>query len=542
MLIDASIGTVQNQGFSVCDFDDVPNYKKAVQGGYQKKAPNPKAFKMLPLELLEEISETTRVGSARFELMILSHLAYSYAQTDPGEVQYEQGFTVSINQDQFIQTMQTTAEDGYARWYGCESRSEIEKPDGTRTTAFDSFYKRVVRGYKRLLKDGWIDMVGYVNEKFKGIYGTIWELESKLKLCAGRLPDCPPPPPVLIHADIAQEGPYVNAVDMIGKYFLSETSASFTQAECCTALNDRGRFHDHDNWCEVMAEIQPEAARHMSVGAFKPESTAFISEETPCTVPWMILEAESGDIFDRYEATCRILETMGTEGVDLSKVVVTFSGNKSFHIRIPQGMFGNPVYSSVDKCRRTLSRFAYDAFDEHLDVNLFDPRHLIRCTGTKHEKGGFTTAIQGDAFLAIQLERFLQLASERSPWNPHKEIKPRYVKPNAWLMTELLEASESLDRFWIMDYDDAPTISESGAFKAAMQGCEEGEQWHEKHSGRNKLVFVAACALLNKYDEFAAYDELLKVNDRNSPPLPEKEVKSCFVSAKRTISRSNRTR
>lgn len=542
MLIDGSIGTVQNQDFSVCDFEEVPNYKKAVQGGYQKKAPNPNAFKMLPAELLEEISETTRVGSARFELMILSHLAYSYALTEPGEVQYEQGFTVAIDENQFIQTMQTTAEDGYARWFGCSDRSEIENQDGTRTKAFDTFYKRVVRGYKRLLHDGWLFMAGYVNDKFKGIYGTIWELESKLKLCADRLPDCPPPPPVLVHADVSIDGPYVNAVDRIGRHFLSGTSAEYTQGECCTAVNDRGTYHDHNDWCEVMADVQPESSRHISIGAFKPKDTRFITEETPCTVPWVILEAESGDLFDRYEATGRMLETMDAEGVDLSKVVVTFSGNKSFHIRIPQGMFGNPVYRSTDECRRTLSRFAYNHFDEHLDTNLFDPRHLIRCTGTKHEKGSYTCAIQGDAFLTMRLERFLEIASQGSPWNPHKEIKPRYVKPNHWLMTELIDASESLDRFWIMDYNDAPTVSESGAFKAAMQGCEEGEQWHEKHSGRNKLVFVAACALLGKYDEFSAYDELLKVNDRNSPPLPEKEVKSCFVSAKRTISRSNRTR
>ena len=70
-----------------------------------------------------------------------------------------------------------------------------------------------------------------------------------------------------------------------------------------------------------------------------------------------------------------------------------------------------------------------------------------------------------------------------------------------------------------------------------MRGCAENEQWHDKHNGRNKLVFVAACYLLKKYDELTAFDELEKVNRKNDPPLPQKEVKNCFVSAQRTIAR-----
>lgn len=512
------------------DFEMAGGFKRSLQRGYHKQDPEPDAFCMLPAALVDRVGVQTHKG-ARIDLAILSHMYHMFGRSVYAEpIQFEQGFTEELESGEFIVSMQTTAEDILSRWTYTLTRDDLENPDGSRTKTFEAFYRTVVRGFKRLEALGYIERRRYVNGKHNGIYGTVWVLSPEMLEIAQRAPKCPPPPPVLIHADIPITGEWVSAVDRIGKHFLSESSALYVMGEACTSVKDRGRFLQHDNWCDVVADNQPDQPRHVSIGAFK--SAKWIDENTPCTVPWVILEAEAGDIVDRYGATLRMLETLDAEGVDISRIVVTYSGNQSFHIRIPQGMFGNPVFSGVEQCRRVMARWAYDHFDEHLDVNLFDPRHLIRCTGSKHEKGGRVTPFSGDEFMN-GLEYVL---TNTSRFNPHKD-SPRLVPADPWLMVSLADAADSLSRFWIMAYEDVPTISESGVYAAAMKGCAEGEQWHEKHIGRSKLCFVAACYLFGKYGE-AAYAELEEVNELNTPPLPDHELRQCFNSAKRTILRS----
>ena len=520
--------------------DEIPCFKKSVQKNFRKKDPDPMNFKMLPREVIEEIGETTRVGSARLENAILSHLCKSRSKTKAGEVQYEQGFSTNLEEGQIIQTMETTAEDIYFRWHPGSSRSDIYKLDGSRTKEFDSFYKRVQRGFKKLIYWGWIYKIGYVNPKFAGIYGTIWQLDQRLELCFDSLPDCPDPPPLLIQATIPSTGTYVNAVDRTGKHFLSENADKYVIAECTTAVYDRGTYYKHDGWCDVIAENQVQQPRHVSIGAFKKEDIAYVDEETPCTVPWVILEPEDGDLIDRYNAVSNMLESIQIEGVDLSQIVVTFSGNKSFHIRIPQGMFGNPVYRSVQDCIKVLNRFAADNFEERLDIDLFDPRHLIRCTGSKHEKGTHVQAFSADCFLETSFEVIMARAIQRHDYNPHS-TSPKQAPVSAWLTDRLIDASDSFSRFWIPESCDVSTDPKvNGAFAASLKGCAENEWWHEKHQGRNKLLFVAACYLLKKYDDISAFEELENVNQKNDPPLPQKEIKTCFESAKRTIARKNK--
>lgn len=540
-MINTSIGTLQTETpFQVLNTNEVPSFKKVVQKGFSKKEPNPMNFKQLPREVLEEIGETTRVGSARLELAILAHLCKTRARTACGEVQYEQGFTVQLREGEFIQTQETTAEDIYCRWHTGIKRADLYKLDGSRTRQFDAFYKRVQRAFKRLMLWDWIVKVDYVNPKFRGIYGTIWKLDSRLELCLDRLPDCPEPPPVLMGAKIDLGGTYVNAVDRTGQHFLSESADEFIAAKCATSVYDHGTFYRHDEWCEVVAENKIDQPRHVSVGAFRKDDVKWVDEETPCTVPWVILEPEDGDLFDRYNSTVNMLEVLQMEGVDLSSVMVTFSGNKSFHIRIPQGMFGNPVYRSVEDCMKVLRRFAYENFEERIDLELLDPRHLVRCTGSLHEQGSRVTAFRGSDFVTASFEVTMSQIQEGT-WAKAHKLSPRHFPVDPWLSERLIDASDSFSRFWIPQSCDVSTDPKiNGAFAAALKGCGENEQWHEKHTGRNKLVFVAACYLLKKYDEVTAFAELEKVNQKNDPPLPDKEVQTCFESAQRTIARKTR--
>jgi hypothetical protein len=317
----------------------------------------------------------------------------------------------------------------------------------------------------------------------------------------------------------------------------------FRYAETCSSVRNRGTYSGAVAWAQAFARdgSQPHEGdsgdRHMSVGAFRDDDIGVMrpDQETPCAVPWIVIEPEVdgyGKIVDRFDAARDILQSLKQMGADLSEVVVSYSGNKSFHIRIPAGMVGSPVFESAEAARTVLRRFARKITDHELDAELFDPRHLIRCIGSVHEKTGRHVAgFHGDTFLQLSLEETVQAS------RGHYSFALRDpFEVEATLREPMNEAAETLQRFWIPEYEECPTIGgSSGAVQRAMQGVEESEHWHEKHIGRNKATFVAACYLLEQHDRDTAWRKTLEVSRRHSPPLPKNEVKSCFESAKRTV-------
>jgi hypothetical protein len=83
---------------------------------------------------------------------------------------------------------------------------------------------------------------------------------------------------------------------------------------------------------------------------------------------------------------------------------------------------------------------------------------------------------------------------------------------------------------------DVSEVSNGHAFELALKGCEEGEQWHPKHSGRNKLIYIAAIGFLKTGASMdMALEQLSEVNNRCHPPLPRREIRQCARSAQRFL-------
>lgn len=524
-------------------------FKTAVQNGYEKPDADPMAFACLPEQLAEDIGVIGAQGLT-WRALLLAH-ALGRAKAQVGEERtveyYSRDETCEVAPEEFVYTMVSAAEDFYARMTGAD-RSEMYDEDGRRTDEFDRWYERFRYHFRKLREDGYLQRRRECVPDAKGTLGTVWACPSLTVDQIQSLPSCHElkvRPSDLDDEEILEFCTKAGYVDIACTFEIlvpRRHPERFRQAETCSSVRNRGTYSDAIKWAQAFARdgSRPHAGdrgeRHMSVGAYRDSDLGKMGPdaETPCTVPWVVLEAEAGDITDRHEATRRILEALDAEGADLSEVVVSYSGNKSFHVRIPTGMVGRPVFEGAETAETVVRRFAQDVVDEELDANLFDPRHLIRCIGSVHEETGrHVSAVHADTFLQLSLDEMLSMSERHTPF----ALRDPFRVERTALAERMQEAAGTLTDFWIPEYEECPTMSDSsgGVVQRAMQGVEEGSQWHEKHQGRNKATFIAACYLIEQHGEQRAWQKTQAVNDRHSPSLPRKEVKTCFESAKRTV-------
>jgi hypothetical protein len=239
-----------------------------------------------------------------------------------------------------------------------------------------------------------------------------------------------------------------------------------------------------------------------------------------------------------------MLTTLDEEmGADLETIQVSYSGNQSFHVRIPCGQFASPVFEDADTAEDLLSRFAQQNFNSTLDPHLFDPFHLVRTPGSRHKNGFYVTTYDAEAFLEKSLKSITEEAKEHQPTT----LPDPYAADASGLRSAFQETIERKEQDWVPAFEDIDR-SDSGGTGTVLQeiddGIGKGESFQGRgkvHSGRNKATFIRACSFLEQYSEQEALRRTEAYARKHSPPLgdhPEDardEYKKCFESAKRTV-------
>lgn len=290
----------------------------------------------------------------------------------------------------------------------------------------------------------------------------------------------------------------------------------FTRAECCASLYDRGSYWNADRYERAIAK-GVRGPRHMSVGRFRWKDAAkAVTGETPCHIPWTIVEPEEGDVVERWGHARTIIETLRLEGYYSSAIQVRFSGNKSFWVCLPSGMMGNPlgtVYDQKALRERVILPLAECKVDEH----LWDARHLARVLGSEHERGGRVRWWPAWVFMEATLDELFRPME----W---AQIDPASVSP----VPALVDYCKAKTLFHVPEQDRVPRdATGSGFMRATDEGVEDGS--------RNYDAFRRACVLVRRHGQEGAWRELLDWNARNMPPLPERELRGCLRSAIRTV-------
>jgi hypothetical protein len=493
----------------------------------------PDAFTAVPGALVDAVGFRSRRGPATGEptldLALLAALARLHQRSEGRErtLAYGDGSSVSLDAYEFVASEQRLAQTVYEHVLG----RRIVTPEPQDDPAFRPVYERVRRALARLerlrVEDRVVlaDLGAAVGKSRRR--GKRWSVAGG-PLDTPTLPVVLPPPFVLARPPLPAAAPEGDTIDVAGhlaRLFAIGADAGFTHALTRTAIEgQRGRPADGLRWARKHARTQPDGERHASVGWWRPSELGLSGASV--LVPWFVAEFETGPLEEPHAAALRLLDALDALGCPLADVVVTFSGGRSFHARLPCGLFGAPIFRDGHTARRVTAALFDRLTDAPLDRALFDPRHLLRAAGSRYGEGRRCVAFTGAEFGGLPLDLVEQFAVNGSPFDLGD---PRGVAPVPALVSLLEEVGRAVGS----DVGRGSSAPDAAVVAALLDGVGEGEPFFGDLAGRNAATFRLSLRLLRgeELEPGEAWERVRGWNGRNRPPLSVRDLARPFLSA-----------
>jgi hypothetical protein len=498
-------------------------------------------------------------GSLRMEWLVLSYMAGAWLRwgADDSQVQYGDGAVVRVPPGEMVLSIYTVAR-AIARRLG---RADVP-----------ALYEQVRAAAGRLTSAGLIERLGParpdMNGKAADCLGQRWSLEVDALKLADTEPDRQAPAltammAVRLRSDSAvlpgarsQSGAAPLAIALVQKYPVASIAEAHVHdrmiselrfaATRCNSFTSSPRSADFLSWQQSHARRSSiGAGKHLTVGAFQEKSaTHHARGRERCTMPFLIADIDGANSAATHALALKLLERLVTLGVPLTDLVVAYTGHRGFHVRIPHGLIGTPVYRDAVAARLIVSAF-FDRICDGLhdvrnaiDSTLCSPLSQIRAIGSLHEKRLEETGVRtycvgykGDEFVDLPLHVIEQYALFYSPFRLHE---PGAVARVATL-TAMFEGI-------IREVENHPSTSAQnrGIISRIKQAdIREGEEFAPDHVGRSKAAFLYALYLQTHeampFD--AALERLVDWNSQLPWPLPSSELRSAVRSAQRQSDR-----
>jgi hypothetical protein len=529
-------------------------------------------FARLRRKVVDDIIADTYGGltygdTVNVELPILSYLAGLQREQPDGErtLEYDHGEEITVAEDEIIVSMQKVARAIAQRFY------YYPTPGGSTTAdkRFSCFYRSVVNAFGKLTDTKYLDHNGpaiETGDQKSDAYGQRYSVNLDL----GSLDVGSAPPSIATAATPSSDSP----ADSYGKKFVSEYSEqgssgrrlvdvpamfdrlvmehteqweSFTeQASKSTTASESGdenfcapeRGVDGFDWQRRQAQPSTverddgkENSRHLTTGAYKPgHATHDQRSRLSCTVPFVVLEIDGETPQLCLEYARRILRWLDSIDVPVEEVTVTYTGNQSFHVRLPAGLFGKPIFRSTRVATRTireLYRMIEDKIGKlggaHVDGALASPLHHIRAIGSVHEglyskgKTRHCVGFRGDELLERSLQAIRQYAVN---YSGHTLPDPAEGDTHNQLH-ELL--SEAHSRAQTPESGKEGYAESRGIIdRIRAEGVEKGEGFAPGLVGRNFATRLLSLHLLQSgMSSQDAWNEIKDWNRKNIPPIGE---------------------
>jgi hypothetical protein len=515
----------------------------------------------LPDEYVEEAGgPLTRKGTPRLELLAAARGAFLQRKEDSNEsvaLSYDSGKYALREDGTFIKSIQGFAEDISRRVY----KRAVPEGDPQEDDWFSRLYERTraaLRRSEHLENRG--AAVEHESKLVRDQHGRRWELSNGLREAERGRESADPRPFIRCTTD-ALDGPDPDAWTRVERRVAREKEMhrAFTHALTASDLPGPWRQAEGRRFERRHARDGGDCPRYVTVGRWRPEAVGRDDRRKQAVrVPWIVAEIdgrnERGEknrsVSDRLAR--RLIRRLDTFGVDLSDVVVSYSGNASIHVRIPDGAVGCPIYRNADEAARSIEQFfdrlcgQDDALREGLDRSLFRPGQMIRAVGSTHESTGRrTVATDGQTFLekpscflwSLSEPQFQYTPPERFPLPRRAGLVPG--------LSALLDPPKSPRESSSQNLNVQQSVSgvqgvSSGGgrpWDRLRGGVAEGERWGRDVDrpdavGRNwACLFVSHRALSVQSTREAAWHVVKVWNERNDPPLPRAELRGVFERA-----------
>jgi hypothetical protein len=523
-------------------------------------------FLALPRRVVDDIINASYGGltysdSVRLELAVLSYLAGLAAEQPEDErtIEYAHGDTVSLEGGEVIISMQKAARALYQRFY----YSPTYNGSTTANDQFHAFYRTVTNVFKRLSDSPVLDHLGPAidtGDRRSDAYGQRFRVNIP-NLC--NLPLGLPSPSLSLSRPApasSYDERFVDGYSMqlddrteivdvpalfdalvwehTGQWdTFTEQAAKSTQASECPADTFRTAERAVKGFDWQRRQARPSTveggvnSRHVTTGAYK-EGYAKHEERThlPCAVPFIVLEidGETAELCLSY--TRKIVRWLESMAVPLDVVTVTYTGNTSFHIRLPAGLFGKPIFRSTRQGTKTIKRF-YELVEESIDSGegawidgaLSSPLHHIRAIGSVHEglysrsgRERHCVGFTAEEILDYPLGAIQQYSIHYSGYTlPDPAKAPRHEG----LVQLLLEAHNREKQ----TVEIQGNRRNRGIIERILEdGVEKGKEFGPGLVGRNLAARLVSLHLLQS--GLSHQDTWLAVtdwNEKNGPPLGE---------------------
>jgi hypothetical protein len=401
------------------------------------------------------------------------------------------------------------------------------------------------------------------NKKVRDQHGKRWALSDELDEARGESAD--PPPFVRCTGEApsagkesAELGVWTRVERQVARE--EDLHQEFTHAITASQLDGRRYTAKARRWERRYAREGGEAPRYRTIGQWRPEAIGHPKRhEQAVRVPWIVAEIDGRDengnkdrgVSDRLAR--RLLRRLKDFGVDLSGVMVSYSGNASIHVRIPDGAVGSPIYRNAQSARESLTRFfdrlcgQDEALRRAIDNACLRPGQLIRAIGSVHEDTGRqTVGCTADTFLEKPASFLFSLSEPQFEYSPPRAFPLPRRAALVPALSALLDPPVTSPDSGSQKTNVSQSTSRPGGVGAATRvvervegGVREGEPWGPDVGrpcavGRNwAALFVAHDALRSRGDPWQAWVEVYRWNRRNSPSLPRKELRSVFEKARR---------
>lgn len=519
------------------------SFKKNIQRGHKKSGPDPDSSIWIPSDIVNRISLDTHMGP-RIDCAVLSCFGYHYKinRNRNTTIKYTDGVKIEVPKEMFVVSINTVAEDLYYRWH-------LRYPEGD---TYKRFYEKVKKSVQRLIKSGDIKYLGYARKERRGVFGSVWTLRGTP---LGRAIDycdiCISSGMFIINSSnvIYERDGLINVIDIIGGKSISKSAKEFKNVEMCSSYSRDPIYTEYLGWMNTVSNTEQRYSKHMTVGAFRKNDLKY-TDTAPSYIPYIVIDIDSDNPLDGYDSVTRTLTRLDSLGANLTEIMACPTGGSGYHVYLPAGFFGNPIFNSSQDSKRILSGFFSD-FEENIDKGVFMGSHLIRMIGSKHETSGlFKNAYSGDTFIK---KHPFELIGESEVFKPTVIKDPSNIKPVDDLIKLISEYSLSKTRktltgitksngrelsVSIPSFEDAEEFNSdliSKTVKLALGEVSESEEWHPEkgYIGRSMALYVVSCHFLRKFkDEKLAWEEVKSNNLMfKTPPMGERELKGRFVSA-----------